>query len=191
MRKLTLYTLALSIAMILLFAISQTFAAAKEENAAHVSVNQMHSGPKPVVVRSVRNDTSIPLRDMKPLPRRTRQEHEIPNHTMPKALAASGSRASGGMKIQNFMAPREMQATFENFDAQPNNCFCAPPDPNGDVGPNHYVTSANAQYQVFDKTGVSLLGPIDVNTIWSGFGGDCEDFNNGDPIVLYDHLADR
>ncbi len=29
------------------------------------------------------------------------------------------------------------------------------------------------------------------NTIWSGFGGYCQTTNHGDPIVLYDQLADR
>src|SRR5262249_9109242 len=44
---------------------------------------------------------------------------------------------------------------------------------------------------VFDKTGKSLLGPIPISTLWQGFGGACENQDNGDPIALYDHLADR
>jgi hypothetical protein len=66
-----------------------------------------------------------------------------------------------------------------------------PSDDNGDVGPGHFVQIVNASYQVFDKTGVSLLGPINNNTLWQGFGGPCETTNNGDPIVLYDPIADR
>ena len=66
-----------------------------------------------------------------------------------------------------------------------------PPDTDGDVGPNHYVQIVNVQYQIFDKSGNSLYGPADNNTMWSGFGGLCETNNDGDPIVLYDHLADR
>ena len=29
------------------------------------------------------------------------------------------------------------------------------------------------------------------NAPFAGFGGDCQIRNNGDPIILYDHLADR
>lgn len=66
-----------------------------------------------------------------------------------------------------------------------------PPDPVGDVGPNHYVRMANASFQIFSKTGTSLFGPANINTLFSGFGGDCQNENAGDPIVLYDQLADR
>ncbi len=36
-----------------------------------------------------------------------------------------------------------------------------------------------------------MLGPTPGSAFWYGFGGDCETRNDGDPIVLYDHLADR
>jgi hypothetical protein len=36
-----------------------------------------------------------------------------------------------------------------------------------------------------------LYGPADTNTIWSGFGGDCETYDDGDGTVAYDRLADR
>jgi hypothetical protein len=66
-----------------------------------------------------------------------------------------------------------------------------PPDPNGTVGPNHIFTICNLTFQIFDKTGTSLFGPAANNTIWSGFGGACQVENAGDPVVLYDHDADR
>ncbi len=67
-----------------------------------------------------------------------------------------------------------------------------PPDTNGDVGPRHYVQMVNSSLAVYDKTnGALLLGPIAINALWSGFGGPCETLNDGDPIVLYDQLADR
>jgi hypothetical protein len=49
----------------------------------------------------------------------------------------------------------------------------------------------NLDYQVFDKNGTSLLGPIANNALWAGFGGGCQTHNDGDPVVLYDQLADR
>jgi hypothetical protein len=36
-----------------------------------------------------------------------------------------------------------------------------------------------------------LYGPAAGNTLWTGFGGVCSTSNDGDPIVQYDHLADR
>jgi hypothetical protein len=66
-----------------------------------------------------------------------------------------------------------------------------PPDPVGDVGPNHYVQMVNTAWAVFSKTGTRLLGPLSLASIWAGFEvPDCED-NSGDPIVLHDQLANR
>ena len=67
----------------------------------------------------------------------------------------------------------------------------APPDTNGDVGPNHFVQTVNSDYAVFNKAGALLFGPIALNTLWDGFGGECENTNRGDPVVQYDNAADR
>ncbi len=60
-----------------------------------------------------------------------------------------------------------------------------PPDPTGAVGPNHYLHSVNSLVKIFDKTGTLLVGPVSLSS-FLGIGS-----NNGDPIVLYDQLADR
>ena len=66
---------------------------------------------------------------------------------------------------------------------------CSPPDTNGDVGPNHYIQMVNAtKVAIFDKSGTLVSGPFDLGTLWSS--GVCTG-NLGDPIVLYDPLADR
>ncbi|HUS15793.1 MAG TPA: S-layer homology domain-containing protein, partial [Chloroflexia bacterium] len=64
-------------------------------------------------------------------------------------------------------------------------------DTNGDVGPNHYVQTVNASFAVWDKNGTVLLTPRTINTLFAGFGGVCQTRNDGDPIVLYDSMADR
>src|SRR5438128_664205 len=70
-------------------------------------------------------------------------------------------------------------------------CNCAPPDPNGAVGKTQYVQMVNEGLQVFDKvTGTSQFGPVAIGSIWSGFGGACQS-GSGDPVVIYDQLADR
>jgi hypothetical protein len=87
-------------------------------------------------------------------------------------------------------APQALTAGV-NFDGVTNLDGVYPPDTNGDVGPNHYVQMVNLHMQIFNKSGTSLLGPIPANQIWSGFGGSCQTRNDGDPVVLYDPIADR
>jgi hypothetical protein len=67
----------------------------------------------------------------------------------------------------------------------------APPDPDGDVGPNHYVQMVNSYLAIFNKSGQLVWGPNPTNTVWSGFGGGCQTNNDGDGSVRYDRLADR
>ena len=86
-------------------------------------------------------------------------------------------------------------ANFEGISNQDNfNIFgfrVNPPDPVGDVGPNHYVEMVNLAFAVYDKQGNLLLGPLDTGTLWSDFPvEDCTD-PSGDPIVVYDQLVDR
>ena len=88
-------------------------------------------------------------------------------------------------------APLVMPTPIVSFDSTASCGTCAPPDPVGDVGPNHYVAMANSQYQILNKSGTSLLGPSNINTLWSGFGGACQTENAGDPVVIYDQLDDR
>ena len=72
-----------------------------------------------------------------------------------------------------------------------------PPDTNGDIGLDHlgnriYIQYINLIWGIFDAvTGAQTAGPFAGNTFWVGFGGDCEDNNDGDPVVLYDDQAGR
>ena len=66
-----------------------------------------------------------------------------------------------------------------------------PPDTIGDIGPNHYVQMVNTSFAIFDKSGNTLSGPTNINQLWQGQGNACERCNDGDPVVLYDPLADR
>lgn len=61
----------------------------------------------------------------------------------------------------------------------------APPDQNLSVGPNHVVQMVNSAHKIWDKSGNLLAGPIKFSSIASNANDD------GDPIVLYDQLADR
>ena len=93
--------------------------------------------------------------------------------------------------VQSKLGGMEIPPPIVSFDGPPNSSGVAPPDPNGDVGPNHVVVMSNLSFQIFNKTGTSLFGPAANNTLWAGFGGSCQTSNSGDPVVLYDQLADR
>jgi hypothetical protein len=76
----------------------------------------------------------------------------------------------------------------------------APPDTTGDLGLTHYVQWVNLRYAVYTVTrsggtitGFNLVNgfPKNGNVVWQGFGGPCQNYNDGDPIVQYDQLADR
>ena len=86
---------------------------------------------------------------------------------------------------------KEIPGPLVSFNGQPNVNFVTPPDPNAAVGPNHVVAMVNLTFQIFDKSGNSLFGPANNNTLWAGFGGACQTSNSGDPVVLYDRAADR
>jgi hypothetical protein len=66
-----------------------------------------------------------------------------------------------------------------------------PPDTNGDVGPNHYILAVNSAIGIYSKTG-TLLASFTEDNLWLGAGSSpCNGNSQGDPVVLYDWLADR
>ena len=46
-----------------------------------------------------------------------------------------------------------------------------PPDTEGDIGRSHYVQMNNLVFEIFDKSGNSVLGPLPNNALWTDFGG--------------------
>ncbi len=141
---------------------------------------------------SYHNDTSPALRDMKQLPVALRSERETKRN--PKLPLHHKDSPDTVVQSQATPSPN-MPGTILNFDGIPFPgvvCNCAPPDTNGEVGQTQYVQIVNEGYQVFDKTtGASVLGPAAISSIWTGFSGPCEFAGNGDPVVLYDQLANR
>jgi len=114
----------------------------------------------------------------------------------PAVHRAKGHGADGVLQLFS-LAPTipAPLLTFEGLSNQDNfNIFgfrVNPPDPNGEVGPNHYVEIINLVFGVYDKAGNLLLGPIDTGSLWAGFPiEDCTD-PSGDPVVVYDQLEDR
>ncbi|MET0230229.1 MAG: hypothetical protein ABW186_04785, partial [Rhodanobacteraceae bacterium] len=98
--------------------------------------------------------------------------------------------------VQHAMAPQPLiPSPILNFDGigfPGVTCNCAPPDTNGEVGETQYVQMVNEGFSVFDKaTGNPILANQSITSVWAGFGGVCENSGDGDPIVLYDQIANR
>lgn len=75
-----------------------------------------------------------------------------------------------------------------------------PPDTQGDVSATHYIQVVNNVFTIWDLTQehpythlpLVVFGPAAMSrTLFAGFGGACETWDDGDPVVVYDHLADR
>ncbi len=159
-------------------------------------VNGLSLG-RPQESQSVKNDTSPALASIAPLPpspdSRTR---EIPIQRLPRQSAGQGMSMQSlqpaiDSALQAWQGKLSMPLPIKSFEGINNRDGLVPPDPNGDVGPNHYVQWVNASFAVWDKNGNRLYGPTAGSTLWTGFGGACETKNDGDPIVLYDSIADR
>src|SRR4029077_1243331 len=148
-------------------------------------ISAQYRGLSPVV----KFDISPPLRDMKPLEAKecTKSENEeqgpIP---LPPVGPVVPDKA-----VQRVLGKIGIPNPIITFDGNSNLCGCSPPDPNGAVGPNHIVTMANLHFQIFNKSGTPLTTAMANNTLWSGFGGPCQTQNAGDPVIIYDQLADR
>ena len=66
------------------------------------------------------------------------------------------------------------------------------------VGLDHIVQIVNSRMAIFSKKGKTftesgrpLYGPVETRNVFRGFGGPCENMNNGDAVVRYDQLANR
>ena len=149
------------------------------------------------VKKTLRFDVSIPLRDMKPKKtpfwKKWKRENdmEVPNKFRP---VPPGVAPDGALQMEyNYSKATAVIPTvnFNGITNASNAGRVTPPDPAGDVGPNHYVQVVNSELQIFSKTGTSLYGPVQTSTLWSGFSGNWDGHNNGDAIVLYDENADR
>ncbi|MCX6033320.1 MAG: hypothetical protein NT169_29065 [Chloroflexi bacterium] len=151
-----------------------------------------------VTVMSEKNDVTPPLTEMKLLPPEPKvkgEEKEQRNPPLPlrghvdeEDLVVQLAETGAAGVAPAIPAP---SLTFEGISFNSSSCNCAPPDPNGDVGLTHYVQTVNVAFAIYNKAGTKLYGPAAIKTIWQGFGGACETRNDGDPILLYDSIADR
>jgi hypothetical protein len=156
------------------------------------SVISAQENTQPVVSSASRSDTSPQLRDIAPIPP---TPEEGPSNPKPRKWLPNREGVSAPVQVDpalqdSFVGP-EIPSPMANFEGINNVDGVLPPDTVGDIGPNHYVQMVNLSFAVYNRSGSLLYGPANTNTIWTGFRGACANTNDGDPIVLYDELADR
>ncbi len=148
---------------------------------------------------SYHNDTSPNLRDMKqiamPIGRGVENEaNENPKVPHKHVDSPDPVVQKEFVKLKS-LTSLDIPSPILNFDGivfPGVGCNCAPPYTNGEIGQTQYVQMVNEGYQVFNKTtGASLLGPASITSLWAGFGGPCELNGDGDPVVIYDQIANR
>lgn len=146
---------------------------------------------EPVAAESSPPVSSLPLASPEPLkldreinPRLDLNAgQELPARILDPLLATSHNPSA------NIPAPL---LSFDGMSYASVGASWTPPDTTGDVGPNHYVQMVNSHFQIYNKSGVSIAGPFAINSLWTGSSQTaCRNNNDGDPIVLYDSLADR
>jgi hypothetical protein len=152
----------------------------------------------PKFSQAVAFDVSPALRDLAPSPKRFAPSSAVLEVRPERGPVIQSKGYSGDGALQLLSPAPTIPAPLLTFEGLSNldnfNVFgfrVNPPDPNGEVGPNHYVEMINLVYAVYDKQGNRLLGPVDTGTLWAGFAiPDCTD-PSGDPVVVYDQLEDR
>jgi PKD repeat protein len=89
---------------------------------------------------------------------------------------------------QNAMGTtKNSHAPIFNQDGQGSPYY--PPDCNGAAGPYHFFQTVNSTFTIYNKQGTVVAGPTNLNLLFNGVTG--SNYNDGDPIVLYDDQADR
>lgn len=176
--------------------IAQTSAQARSPLSARP---QIQKGP--IVIKEFMHVTGPPLREVAPLlptfsmPPQHEIENEIENNVNPNHNWSNQVQKDPVLQTKE-NSPRLQTPTFGlEFEGGGYGdsvfCNCMPPDNDGAAGTTQYVQYVNTEYQVFDKRGNTVLGPLPGNAFWSGLADECQTDDNGDPIVRFDAAAQR
>ncbi len=158
------------------------------------AVDQMVPNDKITVIQPDMVDESPALRDIPPIePVKSEETLLRWNETSLHPGEGSFDGVDVGLQPKAALGVQAlaMPTASVNFAGTSNVNGVLPPDTQGDVGPNHYVQWVNLAFTIYNKSGTKLYGPANGNTIWSGFDTNCANNNDGDPITVYDYLADR
>jgi len=183
--------------------LSTLFAFAEVTLLAVSSLTWAQSQSHPLVVKAVKHAFAPPLSQLAPIPpgqgTSLSDDEERQTVRWPRPLSAGQDAALQTSSNEAALTPLTRLSTtsglnilgigvgFPGYSTQ-----AAVPDTNGAAGPTQYVQWVNESFAVFNKsTGSIVYGPANGNTLWQSLGGPCATYNNLDPIVQFDQLANR
>ena len=156
---------------------------------------------------AIRQDVSPPLRDLvdatRQAPVAQGPDREVRNRFEEGRLPRVRARRSRVIRSSMSRTPPvetsaltpapslSFEGTTDDDNAAVVGFRSVPPDTNGDVGLTHYAQMNNvaSRSSTSDRGVGARAGGGQL--LWAGFGGICQTNNDGDPIVLYDDVADR
>ena len=142
----------------------------------------------------IHHDTSPPLRDLANTP----AAHQPGSPRIPETVAPLPHPAPSGVAdpvVQSRQgaatSPIAFRNDFDGIGLANYSVSSIPPDPNAAVGATQVFEVVNTALAVFSKAGATILSPFNTNTLWSGFGGNCQTDNDGDATVTWDRIHNR
>jgi hypothetical protein len=186
-------------------------AAAKAPIAKPGRAQKISASPTPIYSRAVDFAESVPIRNLPPAQRMISNSKNGPPEVEGEEINEKNTEevrrsvettkpAVDGALQRTLRPPNAPQTpsmlptpslTFEGIDATDEGNSVAPPDTNGDVGPNHYVQTVNNRVGIWDKNGNKLVPFFTQSSLFAPLGGLAATVDRGDPVVLYDRMADR
>lgn len=189
-------------AALVLLALASGLHGVEADAPAAASTPPAHRTFQPIVVSASRFGVSPELRSLASAPI---ARAPVPDPDPPVERGSPPARPIVKPRPEGFVdplverggrAPTAMPPVLTSFEgvaaAEVQSGFGAvvPPSAIGDVGRTQYVQIVNpGLLKVWAKNGTVLVGPVAFSSLWSE--GICSAVNDGDPTVLYDHLADR
>ncbi|HYV05393.1 MAG TPA: carboxypeptidase regulatory-like domain-containing protein, partial [Blastocatellia bacterium] len=162
---------------------------------------------RPIVAQAVEVAESVPVRNLPPATKSISNSqfgppevegqdiNEKNTEEVRRQVEAKKDSLDAGLQASTrVLAPTVLPTaslTFEGVSAADEGNSVAPPDTNGDVGPNHYVQTVNNRVGIWDKNGNVLVPFFTQSSLFAPLGGLAASVDRGDPIVLYDRIADR
>ena len=118
----------------------------------------------------------------------------VPIHYLRRSPNAQGALVDRDPVIQTSMPVINTPSPNLSFDGINNVDGFVPPDTVGAIGPSNYVQMVNSRIQVFNRfTGAAQTSANPISSLFASLGGGslCATTDDGDPVVVYDQLADR